>query len=97
VSLYAPRATGECMRSGRASVSHLRRARLRGLLEIGFAVCCRIAAHLGGQPGAIKQEVATPIASGVFEYSIRRIRILKKWKNSIRIRIGKLEFDSREL
>jgi hypothetical protein len=35
--------------------------------------------------------------SGVFKYSIRRIRILKKWKNSIRIRIGKLEFDSREL
>jgi hypothetical protein len=35
--------------------------------------------------------------AGVFEYSIRRIRILKKWKNSIRIRIGKLEFDSREL
>jgi hypothetical protein len=42
--------------------------------------------------------------AGVFEYSIRRIRILRKWKNSIRIRIrriririAKLEFDSREL
>jgi hypothetical protein len=37
------------------------------------------------------------VIPGVFEYSIRRIRILKKWKISIRIRIGKLEFDSREL
>jgi hypothetical protein len=44
------------------------------------------------------------LRTGVFEYSIRRIRILKKWKKwiririrRIRIRIGKLEFDSREL
>jgi hypothetical protein len=44
------------------------------------------------------------LLAGVFDYSIRRIRILKKWKNSIRIRIrqiririGKSEFDSREM
>jgi hypothetical protein len=41
--------------------------------------------------------------SGVFEYSIRRIRIFEKTKNSIRIRFGRIRiriaisrFDSRE-
>jgi hypothetical protein len=40
------------------------------------------------------------VVSGMFEYSIRRIRMRKKWRNSIRIRqirIGKLQFDSRAL
>jgi hypothetical protein len=60
VSLPDPRATEEDMSGGRASVRHLRRARLRELLEIGLAVCFRLAAHLGRQPGAIKQLVATP-------------------------------------
>jgi hypothetical protein len=59
-----------------------------------------IQTHVAAPANALSSD----IRPGVFEYSIRRIRILKKWKNSIRIRIrriririGKLEFDSREL
>jgi hypothetical protein len=52
---------------------------------------------LGTEERDLEDTAAAVVRSGVFEYSIRRIRILKKWKNSIRIRIGKLEFDSHEL
>jgi hypothetical protein len=58
------------MKSGRASVRHLRRARWRVLLEIGLAVGGCLPAYLRGQPGAVKQEIVTPLAQithGLFQ------------------------------